>query len=82
MGHLQRRQFDLHGLLLFGVRLHERQADVTLRHDHGKLCLGLQRLASGTPQVQVRSQFFVQDRHGLTHVVAAGGQCPAEYVPF
>ena len=48
MWQLLRRQLYLHGFLLLSVGLHKGQADVTLRHNHGKLCLSLQRLTVGS----------------------------------
>ncbi len=41
MGYLLCCQFYLHSLLLLGIGLHERQTNITLRHDDREKCLCL-----------------------------------------
>ena len=60
---------DLFAGALLGVGVHEWQADIRLGHDDREQCLGLQTFVR---------QVLVENDHRLSHVVATGGQSPAE----
>ena len=66
---------DLTGCLFLSIRVHERQTDIRLGHDDRIERIGMQSLTG---------QVVVQDGHALAHIVAAGGQRPAEgiLIPF
>ena len=72
----------LPALFVLGIRFHEWQADVALGHDDREESLCLKRLSIGRTQGWIRRELAVEDGHGLAHIIAAGGQRPAEVSGF
>ena len=65
VGHALLGGSNLARFRLLAVKMEKGEADVRLWHDDGKGCI--QRQTS-------QSQFLAQDAHGMSHVVATGGQ--------